>query len=54
MYDLGEVTTPVALYWSDNDYFAMPGVSFNQQVIAGLNVTFVGHPGHNHGSSKYC
>lgn len=25
MYDLGEVTTPVALYWSDNDYFAMPG-----------------------------
>jgi lysosomal acid lipase/cholesteryl ester hydrolase len=24
-YNLGDVTTPVALYWSDNDYFAMPG-----------------------------
>ena len=54
MYDLGEVTTPVALYWSDNDYFAMPGVSFNQPVIAGLNVSFAGHPGHHHGSSKHC
>ena len=28
-YNLGDVTTPVALYWSDNDYFAMPGVTLN-------------------------
>ena len=27
-YSLADVTTPVALYWSDNDYFAMPGVTF--------------------------
>ena len=27
-YNLGDVKTPVALYWSDNDYFAMPGVRF--------------------------
>ena len=27
-YSLGDVKTPVALYWSDNDYFAMPGVRF--------------------------
>ena len=26
VYDLGAVTSPVALYWSDNDYFAEPGV----------------------------
>merc|ERR1711872_1016863 len=25
VYDLGKVTTPVALYWSDNDYFAEAG-----------------------------
>lgn len=28
-YLLSDVTTPVALYWSDNDYFAMPGVSLH-------------------------
>ena len=26
VYDLEEVTTPTALYWSDYDYFAEPGV----------------------------
>ena len=26
VYDLAAVTSPVALYWSDNDYFAEPGV----------------------------
>ena len=26
-YDLEDVKTPVALYWSDNDYFVMPGVT---------------------------
>ena len=26
IYDLDKVTAPVALYWSDNDYFAEPGV----------------------------
>ena len=26
-YDLGDVKTPVALYWSDHDFFAMPDVS---------------------------
>ena len=26
VYDLDKVTAPVALYWSDNDYFAEPGV----------------------------
>ena len=26
VYDLARVTAPVALYWSDNDYFAEPGV----------------------------
>ena len=26
VYDLAKVTAPVALYWSDNDYFAEPGV----------------------------
>ena len=25
-YNLRDVSTPVALYWSDNDYFAMPSV----------------------------
>ena len=25
-YDLADVTTPVAAHWSENDYFAMPGV----------------------------
>ena len=54
MYDLGAVTTPVALYWSDNDYFAMPGVSFDQHVITGLNVSCAGHPGHHHGAAKHC
>ena len=33
MYDLGEVTTPVALYWSDNDYFAMPGVRLTSRSL---------------------
>jgi len=42
-YNLGDVKTPVALYWSDNDYFAMPGDILD--TIMGLpNVV----PGMNH------
>jgi len=33
-YSLADVRTPVALYWSDNDYFAMPGDIL--QTIMGL------------------
>jgi len=43
VYDLGKVTTPTALYWSDHDYFAEPGDIL--QTIMGLpNVI----PGMNH------
>merc|ERR1719341_187728 len=42
-YDLGAVKTPVALYWGDNDWFAMP--SDILQTIVGLpNIV----PGMNH------
>jgi len=34
VYDLGKVSPPVALYWSDNDYFAEPGDIL--QTMAGL------------------
>jgi len=42
MYDLGAVTTPVALYWSDNDYFAMPGDILDTimglpNIVSGMN-----------------
>jgi len=42
-YDLGDVKTPVALYWSDNDYFAMPG-DILQTIIHLPNIV----PGMNH------
>merc|ERR1712055_157185 len=43
VYDLSRVTTPIALYWSDHDYFAEPGDIIN--TILGLpNVL----PGMNH------
>ena len=35
-YDLADVKTPVALYWSDNDYFAMPGVKLFHLLSVGL------------------
>merc|ERR1712241_900443 len=42
VYDLNKVTAPVALYWSDNDYFAEPGdILFTMtglpNVVPGMN-----------------
>jgi len=42
VYDLGAVTTPLALYWSDNDYFTMPEdimttIMGLQTVLPGMN-----------------
>merc|ERR1712215_430159 len=42
-YNLADVKTPVALYWSDNDYFAMPG-DILQTIIGLPNIV----PGMNH------
>merc|ERR1719175_135758 len=41
-YSLADVTTPVALYWSDNDYFAMPGDILDTimglpNIVSGMN-----------------
>jgi len=41
-YNLGDVTTPVALYWADNDYFAMPNdilhtISGLANIVPGMN-----------------
>jgi len=41
-YLLSDVTTPVALYWSDNDYFAMPGDILDTimglpNIVSGMN-----------------
>merc|ERR1712098_1039047 len=41
-YDLADVKTPVALYWSDNDYFAMPGDILDTivglpNIVSGMN-----------------
>jgi len=41
-YSLAEVTSPVALYWSDNDYFAMPGdilhtITGLPNIVTGMN-----------------
>jgi len=41
-YKLQDVKTPVALYWSDNDYFAMPGdilhtISGLPNIVPGMN-----------------
>jgi len=42
-YDLGDVKTPVALYWGDNDWFAMPA-DILQTIIGLPNIV----PGMNH------
>ena len=49
-YSLADVTTPVALYWSDNDYFAMPGVTFITLKYK-CKKYLLGHSGHNHGAA---
>jgi len=43
VYDLAKVTTPVALYWCDHDYFAEPGDILNTimglpNIVPGMNL----------------
>ena len=42
IYELGKVVTPVALYWGDNDWFAMPDDIFQTivgfpNIVGGMN-----------------
>ena len=52
-YDLGDVKTPVALYWSDHDYFAMPEVTTVMYKVI-LLYFLLGYTPHHHRPAQHC